>query len=151
MEDSFPERSVGRWVSVLYRFGGVYIGNRLSHLGLGNGAIQFLAYLYLRDGRSQDELATILAIDKGTTTRALHRLESRGLIERRMDNADRRVNRIFLTDKAREHEDEVWAALYDWREALLQGFSVDEREELLSFLRRLVDNAKDAVHDLERP
>lgn len=60
---------------------------------------QYIVFLSLweRDGRPVNELGTCLALDSGTLTPLLKRLEQRGLVERRRDTKDERVVKIFLT------------------------------------------------------
>jgi DNA-binding MarR family transcriptional regulator len=64
---------------------------------------QYLVFLKLweRDGISVNDLGGCLALDSGTLTPLLKRLEQRGLLERKRDTADQRVVKIFLTDDGR--------------------------------------------------
>ena len=64
---------------------------------------QYLVFLKLweRDGIAVNELGGCLALDSGTLTPLLKRLEQRGLVERRRDRDDERVVKIFLTDEGR--------------------------------------------------
>lgn len=57
---------------------------------------------------SQRELAAALKCDASNVTGIVDRLESRGLLERHVDPADRRVKRIHLTDAGRRVIDAVW-------------------------------------------
>ena len=60
---------------------------------------QYVVFLSLweRDGRQVNELGTCLALDSGTLTPLLKRLEQRGLVERRRSTEDERVVKIYLT------------------------------------------------------
>lgn len=60
-----------------------------------------LKVLWHEDGRSGAELSDRLVIDSATVTGVIDRLEAAGLLERRSDSADRRVQRLYLT--ARGH------------------------------------------------
>lgn len=64
---------------------------------------QYLVFLALweRDGRAVHELGTCLALDSGTLTPLLKRLEQRGLIDRRRRSDDERVVEVFLTAAGR--------------------------------------------------
>ena len=59
------------------------------------------------DGLYQKQLADKLIKDKPNVTRMLDLLEKRELITRKNDGNDRRIIKIFLTDKGREHMQEV--------------------------------------------
>ena len=63
-----------------------------------------LAILWEQDGQSGAELGERLQLDSATVTGVLDRLGNAGLIERRPDDQDRRVSRIFLTPQAQALE-----------------------------------------------
>ena len=60
-----------------------------------------LRVLAEQDGQSGAELSARLVIDSATITGLIDRLETAGLVERRPDATDRRVNRTRLTARAR--------------------------------------------------
>src|SRR5262245_38257316 len=60
-----------------------------------------LLRVQLQPGLSQSELAEICEVEPITIVRLVDRLETRGLIERRRDPADRRIKRLYLTREAR--------------------------------------------------
>jgi DNA-binding MarR family transcriptional regulator len=64
---------------------------------------QYLVFLALweRDGRAVNDLGGCLALDSGTLTPLLKRLEQRGLVERTRDRQDERVVKIHLTAQGR--------------------------------------------------
>jgi DNA-binding MarR family transcriptional regulator len=64
---------------------------------------QYLVFLALweRDGRAVNDLGGCLALDSGTLTPLLKRLEQRGLVERMRDRQDERVVKIHLTPQGR--------------------------------------------------
>ncbi|MBW2091559.1 MAG: MarR family transcriptional regulator [Deltaproteobacteria bacterium] len=60
-----------------------------------------LNVLYEEDGLPARELVVRLFSDSSTIMDIIDRLEEKDLVKREADPQDRRVNRIFLTDKAR--------------------------------------------------
>lgn len=56
------------------------------------------------DGQTGADLGARLAIDSATITGVADRLAAAGLIDRRPDPRDRRLQRLFLTDRAREFQ-----------------------------------------------
>jgi DNA-binding MarR family transcriptional regulator len=64
-----------------------------------------LDLLWERDAQSSAELGGRLQLDSATMTGVLDRLGQTGLIERRSDSHDRRVNRVFLTPQAQALEE----------------------------------------------
>ena len=135
-----PERSLGRWISVLYRLNHTLIGKELEQYKIGKGQIPFLAYLYYEDGVSQDDLSRFLFMDKACTTRALVKLEREGFITRERDSADGRVKRVFLTDKARGQERILTSLLSRVGEVLEQGIEPGEKDQVIALLKKMVGN-----------
>jgi DNA-binding MarR family transcriptional regulator len=71
----------------------------------------FLKVLWEQDGQSGAELGSRLVFDSATMTGIIDRLEAAGLVERRSDpGGDRRVNRVFLTRRARDLQKPLDAA-----------------------------------------
>ena len=73
----------------------------LQPLGLTYPQYLVLLVLWERDGASVKQLGERLALDSGTLTPLLQRLESQGLVERRRGDDDERVVRIHLTAAGR--------------------------------------------------
>jgi len=92
------------------------------------------------------ELARDAAMDPGAMTRALDRLEAKGLLQRVRSQEDRRVVRLQLTPEGREVSKLVPAVLADVHNAHLAGFTHAEWATLIELLQRLVANG-DAMRD----
>ena len=135
------EESIGRMVSILYRIGQSHMGNKLEPYNIGAGQVAFLAELLLKDGISQDEVASNFQCDKATAARAIQHLERHGYVARRQSEKDGRVKKVFVTDKAREFQPVLFSFLDEWTDTLFQGFSTEERELVLTLLHRIVKTA----------
>jgi DNA-binding MarR family transcriptional regulator len=61
--------------------------------------LKVLLILSFEDGASGQDLARALEVGLAAVTGITHRLAARGLIRRAVDPHDRRVRRIYLTDK----------------------------------------------------
>ena len=94
-------------------------------------AVHILHVLLHRDGLSQEELACLLKIDKGTTARALKRLEDAGYVTRCLDKHDKRVNRVFVTEKGRAIGPKLAELSRTWTDALARGFHQQSGNRLL--------------------
>ncbi|MFH5181716.1 MarR family winged helix-turn-helix transcriptional regulator [Paenibacillus sp. TAB 01] len=133
--------TIPRWVSLLYRYGQMYIGDRLNDSDIGKGQYIFLNALYKQDGLSQEALSHELKIDKGTTAKALKKLEEQGYVLRKIRDEDKRSYRIFLTDKALRIKEEVRQVLIDWRHILSDGLTEQEQYAALELLEKMGRNA----------
>ena len=66
-----------------------------------------LARLARQPGITQNEMANLCEVEPITVGRLVDRLEARGLIERRMDPADRRIRRLHLLAASQPILDEI--------------------------------------------
>lgn len=67
----------------------------------------FLVKLYEMEGCNQDAMVNALCIDKASVTRVIKQMEELGLVYREIDNIDRRVKRLYLTEKGKDMEPEI--------------------------------------------
>ncbi|UJF31888.1 MarR family winged helix-turn-helix transcriptional regulator [Paenibacillus hexagrammi] len=135
------KNSITRWVSLLYRYGQMYIGDRLKDYDIGKGQHIFLNALYKEDGLTQEEISDYLKIDKGTTAKALKKLEEQGYITRKASEKDKRCNHVYLTDKALGIKGDVRAVLTGWTERLTQEFTEEEKQMAHRILEKMGSNA----------
>ncbi|RDY29409.1 MarR family transcriptional regulator [Romboutsia weinsteinii] len=133
--------NIGKYISFIYRKGGGFISRGLSDIGLGFGQLMFLLELYRADGKSQEDLCELLNIDKGTTARAIKKLEEESFVIRFKDEHDKRAYNIYLTEKAKELKPSVFKVLDNWNEIITQGFEESEKELTLELLKRICRNA----------
>ena len=133
-------KHIGKYISQLYRKGSVFINKEVSEYGIGSGQFMFLLELYINDGKNQEEIAETLKIDKGTTARALKKLEEQGFVTRIKDENDKRSNKIYLNDKAKDVRDCVLDVLNDWNKEITKSLTEEEEEMLKSLLEKVCKN-----------
>ncbi|MFC8344948.1 MarR family winged helix-turn-helix transcriptional regulator [Streptomyces sp. NPDC057280] len=85
------------------------------------------------------KLAQKLKCEPSNVTGIVDRLETRGLVERRPDPADRRVKVAAATDEGREVARSLREGLRFAREPLA-GLSDEERQALRDLLRRMLNS-----------
>ena len=133
-------KHIGKYISQLYRKGSVFINKEVSKHGIGSGQFMFLLELYTKDGKNQEEIAETLKIDKGTTARALKKLEEQGFVTRIKDENDKRSNKIYLNDKAKDVREGVLDVLNDWNKEITKSLTEEEEEMLKSLLEKVCKN-----------
>ena len=136
---------VGKWISLLYRYGYIFISEQLDPYNIGKGQYLFLLALYEKDGMSQEELSSHLSIDKGTTARALNKLEKAGYVMKKQNESDLRSNRVFLTDKAVQLKPHIYAIIEKWSSILSSGMTEAEVDKAFKLLMKFAHNAMDYV------
>ncbi|MFD0885072.1 MarR family winged helix-turn-helix transcriptional regulator [Streptosporangium algeriense] len=93
-----------------------------------------------RHESSPNQLAAQLGTDTAGMTRLLDRLEAKGLILRSPRLGDRRSVVIELTGEGRELVPRLMPVFGRIAHRLLEGFSEEEVEQLLTLLQRMLGN-----------
>lgn len=105
---------------------------------------QHAIIVYLFDHQSvettQRDLEQTFSLKNPTVTGLLNLLESKGMIQRVPNPKDRRSNLIKLTDKSLSLEKPLTASRMRAEDAILKGFSQEEKQQLESYMIRLMDN-----------
>ena len=85
-------------------------------------------------------LARDLEVDAGAMTRAIDRLEAKGLVQRERSTADRRVVHLTMTPEGRAVAEQVPGVLAEVLNGQLRGFSHAEWQQMLGLLQRMLAN-----------
>jgi DNA-binding MarR family transcriptional regulator len=120
---------IGYMVSDIPRLMRMIFNRRVRGMGLSRAQWLVLSRLYRRPGASQTELAEMLEVDRASAGRMIERLEKYGWVERRADPADRRINRLHLTDEARQVHTAMWVIAESTVDDALSPLSAAEREQ----------------------
>ena len=108
--------------------------------GLTRAQWRVIIQLKRRNGQTQSELAHVLDMGKVSVGGLIDRLEESQWIERKADPEDRRVNRVYLTSKAHEIDDEMTKTGFTLIDQTLRNLSADERETLINLLIAVKQN-----------
>ncbi len=137
-----PEQSVGY---LMRRVIGSILAQADARLsGLDLTYVQWLPLykLSLGAGDTVATLARDLEVDPAAMTRAIDRLEAKGLVRRERSTVDRRVVHLQLTEIGGQLAGEVPPVLAEVLNQHLCGFSAPEWQQLLGFLQRMVANGE---------
>jgi DNA-binding MarR family transcriptional regulator len=93
-----------------------------------------LAHLSRHDGMIQSDLANVLDLGKAALGGLVDRLEASNFIERRSDDKDRRVKRIFLTIQGTQVIAEMRTHSHNMSERILEGLDTASRQSLVDML-----------------
>ena len=133
--------SLGKWVSIIHRYGRSFIDKEFVEFDIKGGYLQFIHALYRHDGLSQDELSEALSMDKTTTARAIKELVELGYVTKEHDSQDKRFYRLSLTTKGKDVVPKLERTLKRWTEVLGTGFTESESQLALDLLKKMAENA----------
>ena len=132
------DQSAGYLVNHLARLFARGLAARIKPLGLTIGTFPALLELWDKDGLTQKQLVERLDIEQATMANTLARMERDGLVTRRKDETDGRVQRVWLTDRARALQTPATAAAMQENAATLSALSTEEQAQFLSLMQRII-------------
>ena len=94
-----------------------------------------------RPGIDQATLAGLIAFDRTTIGGVVDRLLHKGLLARRVSEADRRAHALHVTAAGSETMGRVGPAVHAAQQAMLQGLTAAEALRFMRLLRKAVDGA----------
>jgi MarR family transcriptional regulator for hemolysin len=110
---------------------------RVRELGITRAQWLLLTRLHRNPGVSQSELADLMEVERASAGRMIDRMEANGWVERRAQNGDRRVKRVYLTEEAERVHRRIWHVAEETVEDALSGLSAAEAAQLISLLGRV--------------
>ncbi|RTE03075.1 MarR family winged helix-turn-helix transcriptional regulator [Paenibacillus whitsoniae] len=104
-------------------------------------------YLYLvriceNPGIIQEKLAELIKVDRTTAARAIRNLEINGFIEKRDDELNKKINRLFPTEKGIRVFPIIKRENVHSNSVALAGFSESETETIFHLLQRVRKNVE---------
>ena len=103
---------------------------RVEPLGLTRSQWRVLARISRIEGCTQTALAGELEIEKPTLGKLIDRLEEKQWVERRPDQNDARIKRLFLTKRAGPLLNEMFVLADDVLDAAISGLNGEVAEHL---------------------
>lgn len=110
----------------------------LKDYSITSAEYSFLMSLFWQEGQTQEELSRHLAIDKAATARAIMTLCEKGYVRKQQDADDRRCNRIFLTELAKEHQQEIIQRVHQWSAYMTEGMDEASIAQTYDSLKQMV-------------
>ncbi len=114
------------------------LARALTPLDIKVPHLDILANLYRFEGISQQDLARKLLVGRSNISMLLPQIEKRGLIERRADPDDRRILRLYLTDKGRDLTRQALAIELALIEHSMSTTTVDECNQVGDVMQRMI-------------
>jgi pyruvate formate lyase activating enzyme len=108
-------------ISVLYRNIQKYLDRALAKYDIGSGQVTFLFLINEHEGITMQEASRTAEVDKGTATKGIQKLVEQGYVEIKTDENDKRVKRLYTTQKAAA----IISALYECRNECRSAIAKD--------------------------
>ncbi len=120
-----------------------------SRLPQENGLVSshgfILFQLAEKEKLTMKDIASIINRDKSTTTVLIKKLLDKGLVKQESSSDDKRIKYITLTAKGKKLNSLTSSISRELLDVCYQGFSLQEKETLLSLLCRLNGNIENSL------
>ncbi|MCM3537869.1 MarR family winged helix-turn-helix transcriptional regulator [Priestia endophytica] len=102
-------------------------------------------YLYLvriceHPGIIQEKLAEMIKVDRTTAARSIKKLETEGFIEKKDDHHNKKIKKLFPTEKGKEVYPFLRREGDHSEKVALTGFSEQERKKVFQLVQRIRKN-----------
>jgi DNA-binding MarR family transcriptional regulator len=107
--------------------------------------LEWAVLIFIDDvpGIDQSRLSQAMGIDRNSVSSILERLEAKGLVERRVNGADKRAREVYLTAKARDLRRRVGPKVLAANDRILAPLKASERKLFIDMLVRLVEGNRE--------
>jgi len=142
-------------MNFLFTFGEVqrlvraYADKQAARYGITRAQWAVLAKVERNEGMKQNELAEQMEMQPITLTRLIDKLCDSSWIERRGDETDRRVNRLYLKKAGRQLLGKLSGLRSELTATALDGISPADAQRLLSQMEAIRENVRNAIQNAE--
>ncbi len=127
----------------------IYRGAKISAKDLSVSHYAFALAICREQGRSQEDIARELCLNKSTVARALNTLEENGYIIRKSLPNDKRQFSVYPTEKMLAVLPEIKEASAEWMSLLSEGIPQSELDIFNSVLERMQTRAREIIESQE--
>src|SRR6201986_1913083 len=124
-----------------------YADRQAARYGITRAQWAVLAKVERFEGLKQSELAEQMEMQPITLTRLIDRLCENGWIERRNDESDRRVNRLYLRKAARPLLGKLSGLRSELTASAMEGINPADAHRLLTQLEAIKENVRTAIQN----
>jgi MarR family transcriptional regulator, transcriptional regulator for hemolysin len=122
-----------------------YADKEAARFGITRAQWAVLAKVERNEGMKQTELAEQMEMQPITLTRLIDKLCASGWVERRGDETDRRVNRLYLRKTGRQLLAKLSGLRSELTATALDGIAPADAHRLLAQLEQIKENVRNAI------
>ena len=124
-----------------------YADKEAARFGITRAQWAVLAKVERNEGIKQSELAEQMEMQPITLTRLIDKLCDSSWIERRGDDTDRRVNRLYLRKAGRQLLGKLSGLRSELTATALEGINPADAHRLLAQLESIKENVRNAIQN----
>lgn len=110
----------------------------LSEYGLSWTSFSLLYDLWIWNSVETKKLAKSAGVTKATVSNITNTLERKELCYRKVDNRDRRITYVTITDKGKQVMEELYPQFHKGEVEIVSSLTVNEQKNVSELLRRII-------------
>jgi DNA-binding MarR family transcriptional regulator len=134
-------------LSAIAKYWCIYTHRNLQDTELAKTEHSIIMYLSLEDNVSQDTISEHLLLDKGTIAKTLAKLEEKNLVQRVVNQQNRRENIVSLTETGQKEVKTVQDIGKSWNASLMEGLPEEELLIFTKVLATMTERAKTLAYE----
>lgn len=150
-EEDSPEFAAIRRIELLGRLHHMAFRSLFHKDGLPPAQVQAMKVIIRHPGLSQRELADKLHIQRATATVMLQKMEKAGVIDRRPDQGDQRISRIYPTRIAQAIDAENRKTVNQYFARCFDRVSEEDKAAMERAMVRLTENLRQILSEQPEP
>lgn len=140
MQKEFIMKEILREIGMIARALDSISNIEFKEYDLTKGQYLYLVRICENPGVIQEKLAEMIKVDRTTASRAIKNLEIRGFIEKKNDEHNKKIKKLFPTEKGRNVYPFIKRENDHSNSVALAGFSEREVEDISHLLQRVRKN-----------
>ncbi len=140
--------NIGRFNAAIHRNAQSIINCKLRDLDIKSGQQDFFYVISKNEGISQKELSEYLYVGKSTTAKAVKNLVKNNYIKVERDENDKRIHRLYLTQKGRETVPKIESVFLELMDIFTKDLSECEKEQTLTTLKKILNTLDEEKNKL---
>lgn len=136
-----------RDITEITRCGAEYRSENFAPMGIKACHGSYLVEICANPGISQEQLARNICINKSNVARQAATLEETGFIRRCTCDKDKRIMRLYPTEKTLELLPQIQSIMHQWQQQLTQDLTEEEQTLLANMLKRMKTRASACMED----
>lgn len=126
--------------SILHRQSEIVLSRKLARLELSSNQFIYIMCLCDHPGISQEQMSSLLRIDKGSVAKSIQQLSAMGYIDRCVSETDKRQYRLLPTQKALDLYPHLQQVVQEYESQVTKDLTSIEKDILHSLLEKLMGN-----------
>lgn len=141
MEKNFTgQKSIGQLFGIISRNMNYYTNKQFKSIDLRHKEAMTLIHIYKNEHICQDDLVKILKKEKAEIAKIIKSLINKNYVYKIKDKKDKRIHRLYLTEKFNNIKDDMVNILKQNSKILSKDLSKEELDFLFEILEKVSEN-----------